>query len=152
YLSPWYRLLGAKIGRRTEVSTASFVSPDCLEIGDESFVADAVSLGAARVQDGVMTIDHTYIGQRTFVGNSALVPIGATLPNNSLIGCLSGPPADGMADGSSWLGSPAFFLPQRQTSTGFTEEETFRPTRWLIAQRLFIEFFRITLPSTLFII
>jgi non-ribosomal peptide synthetase-like protein len=152
YLAPWYRLLGAKIGHRTEISTASFVSPDCLHVGDESFVADAVSLGAARVQNGVMTIDDTYIGERTFVGNSALVPIGARIPDNSLIGCLSVPPDAGMQAGSSWLGSPSFFLPQRQASTGFTEEETFRPTRWLMTQRLMIEFFRITLPSTLFII
>ena len=152
YLAPWYRLLGARIGKRTEVSTASFVSPDCLEIGDESFVADSVSLGAARVQNGVMRIDHTVIGQRTFIGNSALIPIGAKIPDNSLIGCLSIPPDGLMPEGSSWLGSPSFYLPQRQTNTDFTEEETFRPSRWLLAQRLFIEFFRITLPSTLFII
>ncbi|WP_010588414.1 Pls/PosA family non-ribosomal peptide synthetase [Schlesneria paludicola] len=152
YLSPWYRLLGAKIGRRTEISTASFISPDCLQIGDESFVADAVSLGAAPVRDGVMTIGPVSIGQRSFVGNSALVPCGVTIPNSSLIGCLSMPPSTPMADGSSWLGSPSFFLPQRQASAEFTEQETFRPTAWLVGQRLLIEFFRITLPSTLFII
>lgn len=152
YLAPWYRLLGAKIGHRTEVSTASFVSPDCLTIGNESFIADAVSLGAARVQNGTMTIDVISIGERTFVGNSALVPIGAQIPDNCLIGCLSMTPSTTISSGTSWLGSPAFFLPQRQTSTGFTEEETFRPTRWLVTQRLIIEFFRITLPSTLFII
>lgn len=151
YLAPWYRLLGAKIGHRAEISTASFVSPDCLEIGDESFVADAASLGAARIQNGAMKIDHIYIGERTFIGNSALVAVGDRIPDNSLIGCLSQPPKTVMASHSSWLGSPSFFLPQRQTSVGFTEEETFRPTRWLIAQRLFIEFFRITLPSTFFI-
>ena len=152
YLAPWYRLLGARIGHRAEVSTASFVSPDCLEIGQESFIADSVSLGAARIQNGVMLIDHTKIGQRTFIGNSALIPIGATIPDNSLIGCLSLPPQSTMPEGSSWLGSPSFFLPQRQMNTDFSEEETFRPTRWLLAQRLFIEFFRITMPSTLFII
>lgn len=32
YLAPWYRLLGARLGRRAEVSTASFISPDLLEI------------------------------------------------------------------------------------------------------------------------
>ena len=152
YLAPWYRLLGATIGHRAEVSTASFVSPDCLTIGDESFVADSVSLGAARIRHGVMLIDHTTIGERTFIGNSALIPIGATIPDNSLIGCLSIPPVVPMTDGSSWLGSPSFFLPQRQTNTDFSVEETFRPTPWLLTQRLFIEFFRITLPSTLFII
>jgi non-ribosomal peptide synthetase-like protein len=151
YLAPWYRMLGAKIGRRAEISTASFVSPDCLEIQDESFVADAASLGAARVQDGVMRIDNITIGKRTFIGNSALVPVGAKIPGNSLIGCLSLPPADAMPADSSWLGSPSFFLPHRQMSGQFTEAETFRPSRWLVAQRLFIEFFRITLPSTFFI-
>ena len=152
YLAPWYRLLGAKIGRRAEISTASFVSADCLHVGDESFVADAVSLGAARVQRGVMTIGDTFIGKRAFVGNSALVPIGATIPDHSLIGCLSLPPDGEMPAGSSWLGSPSFFLPQRQTNTAFTEQETFRPTKTLVAQRLFIEFFRVTLPSTFFIV
>ena len=152
YLAPWYRLLGARIGRRAEVSTASFVSPDCLEIGDESFIADSVSLGAARVQNGIMTIDQTTIGQRSFIGNSALIPIGAKISDNTLIGCLSIPPDGPIESGSSWLGSPSFFLPQRQTNTDFSDEETFHPTTWLVAQRLFIEFFRITLPSTLFII
>ena len=152
YLAPWYRLLGARIGYRTEISTASFVSPDCLEIGDESFVADAVSLGAARIQYGRMEINQTTIGERTFIGNSALIPIGANIPDHSLVGCLSIPPQIPMQAGSTWLGSPPFFLPQRQTNTEFTEEETFRPTRWMLTQRLFIEFFRVTLPSTLFIV
>ena len=152
YLAPWYRLLGATIGRRAEIATASFVSPDCLHLGDESFVADAASLGAACVRQGLLTIDHTTIGTRAFVGNSALIPIGATIPDNCLVGCLSLPPTTAMPDGSSWLGSPSFFLPQRQTTAGFSLEETFRPTRWLIAQRLFIEFFRVTLPSTCFIV
>lgn len=152
YLAPWYRLLGGKIGRRTEISTASFVSPDCLSIDDESFVADAVSLGAPRVRHGQMTIDTIHIGKRTFIGNSALVPIGAQIPENCLIGCLSLTPTEPISAGTSRLGSPSFVLPQRHVSTEFTEEETFRPSRWLIAQRLFIEFFRITLPSTIFII
>ena len=45
YLNPWYRLLGAKVGRRAEISTASFLSPDLLTMDDESFIADCVSLG-----------------------------------------------------------------------------------------------------------
>lgn len=152
YLAPWYRLLGATIGRRAEISTASFVSPDCLRIDSESFVADAASLGAARVQDGQMRIDDIVIGARAFIGNSALVPVGSHIPDNSLIGCLSRPPVDVMPADTSWLGSPSFLLPHRQVNQSFSEAETFRPTRWLIIQRLFIEFFRIILPSTFFIV
>jgi hypothetical protein len=46
YLSPWYKLLGAKLGRGAEISTASFISPDLLSVGAESFIADNASLGA----------------------------------------------------------------------------------------------------------
>ncbi|HVW38358.1 MAG TPA: amino acid adenylation domain-containing protein, partial [Pirellulales bacterium] len=114
YLAPWYRLLGAKLGRRAEISTASFISPDLLEIGEEGFVADSVSLGAARIEDGCATIAATRIGARSFVGNSALLPPGATVGDDCLIGCLSQPPSTAPGaeqPGTSWLGSPAFFLP-----------------------------------------
>ena len=92
YLAPWYRLLGAKLGRRAEVSTASFISPDLLKVGDEGFIADAVSLGAARVEDGTVTVAEVRVGRRAFVGNSALLPPGAVVGDNGLIGCLSTAP------------------------------------------------------------
>ena len=37
-------------------------------MGDEGFIADAVSLGAARVEDGHATIDHVRIGRPRFRG------------------------------------------------------------------------------------
>ena len=150
YLAPWYRLLGAKLGHRAEISTASFISPDLLSIGDEGFIADCVSLGAGRVENNSLTIAPTHIGRRSFVGNSALLPPGAVVGDNCLIGCLSAPPAGGQValPGTSWLGSPAFFLPQRQTSADFSEETTFSPNARLRFQRAAIEFYRVILPST----
>jgi non-ribosomal peptide synthetase-like protein len=50
------------------------------------------------------------------------------------------------------LGSPGFFLPQRQTSTAFSAETTFNPSRRLWLARAAIEFFRVTLPSTCFLV
>ena len=155
YLAPWYRLLGAKLGHMTEISTASFISPDLLSIDDESFVADAVSLGAARIEHGHITIAATHIGKRTFVGNSAMLPPGTTLGDDALIGCLSAPPAapaDALRPGATWLGSPALFLPQRQQSTGFALDTTFKPGRKLRFQRAAIEFIRVILPPTGFIV
>ena len=155
YLSPWYRLLGARLGRRAEVSTASFISPDLLRVDDEGFIADAVSLGAARVEDGRVTVAEVHVGRRAFVGNSALLPPGAIIGENGLIGCLSIPPISAPSArgaGTSWLGSPAIFLPQRQESHAFDEERTFSPSRKLRLERAVIEFFRVTLPSTFFIV
>ena len=63
------------------------------------------------------------------------------------------PPGESTPDGTSWLGSPAVNLPQRQKpAKQFAEERTYHPTRKLYAQRLGIEFFRVILPSTAFVI
>ncbi|HWG41810.1 MAG TPA: Pls/PosA family non-ribosomal peptide synthetase [Gemmataceae bacterium] len=149
YTAPWLRLLGAKIGPRAEVSTVSHIDPDLLVLGAESFVADLAVLGAARHYRGCIDLGMTEIGTRTFVGNAALVPSNTSLPHNSLIGVQSVPPSHPIEAGTSWLGSPAIFLPHRQPSAKFDESVTFRPTPRLVVCRLTIEFFRIVLPSML---
>jgi non-ribosomal peptide synthetase-like protein len=155
YLSPWYKLLGAKMGRGAEISTASFISPDLLSIGEESFIADNVSLGAPRVRAGFISIDRNQIGRRAFIGNSAMLPPGTVIGDSVLIGCLSAPPerrADALQEDSAWLGSPALFLKQRLKNAAFGEEATYNPPARLRALRAAIEFVRIITPSTGFII
>ena len=146
-------MLGARIGHRAEISTACSTSPDLLELGAESFIADAASMGAAYVDRGRFTMRPVKIGNRAFVGNSAMIPGGAVLGEDTLVGVLStipvSSPGAAMPD-STWLGSPAIFLPQRQKVAGFAQQNTYRPTRGLYAMRLAIEFFRITLPATSF--
>lgn len=149
YLAPFLRMLGAKIGKRVEVSTASHVTPDLLHIRDESFVADAAVLGAARVFRGRIQIAPTNIGVRAFVGNVALLPAGRELPDRCLLGVMSVPPPGPMPEGSDWVGSPAMFLPRRQESEKFPLEQTFAPTPGLYVRRLSYEYLRVTLPPTL---
>jgi non-ribosomal peptide synthetase-like protein len=155
YLAPWYKLLGARLGKGAEISTASFISPDLLSIGEEAFIADNASLGAPRVERGKVAIGENRIGKRSFIGNSALLPLGSVIGDNVLIGCLSVPPSkptDALREDTTWLGSPAVFLPHRQKSSGFGEETTFDPPAKLRVQRAVIEFVRVILPSTCFII
>ncbi|WP_216690849.1 Pls/PosA family non-ribosomal peptide synthetase [Hymenobacter siberiensis] len=145
--TPFYlRLLGARIGRRAEVSTLNHLSVDQLTVGAEAFLADSVSIGAPRVQRGVLTIAPTVIGARSFIGNSAVVPGGTTLGSGVLIGALSTAPATTPADDTSWVGSPAFALPNRPVSHAFPASLTFAPPRRLVLARGLIEFFKITLP------
>lgn len=155
YLAPWFRLLGARLGKRVEISTAGHISPDLLSLGAESFVADSACLGAARVHLGYLTIEPTSIGRRTFVGNSALVPPSAKIGDGCLIGCMSVPPSNMVLrdnPDSSWLGSPPVMLPRRQESEAFPDSATFCPPWYLYIVRGFIEFWRVTLPTTLFIL
>jgi non-ribosomal peptide synthetase-like protein len=150
YAAPWLRLLGAKIGKHTEISTVTHIVPDTLTIGDDSFIADNVFIGAPRIYRGYASFAATRLGKRVFIGNSALLPNGTELPDSCLIGCLSVPPNSEATKtpGSSWLGSPAVFLPQREVFTGFAEKQTFRPTWDLYLQRIVIDYLRVTLPTT----
>jgi non-ribosomal peptide synthetase-like protein len=151
YVRPWLRLLGARIGRYAEVSTAAHLTPELVEMGDGAFIADFVSLAAPVVRGGVMTLGTTVVGANAFVGNSAVLPPGVTLGDEALIGCLSRPPpdlADAARPDSSWLGSPGIFLPRRQTNVEYEERYTFRPTRRLHALRYAYEAVRIVLPET----
>ena len=145
--TPFYlRLLGARIGQRAEVSTLNHLSVDQLTVGAEAFLADSVSIGAPRVQRGVLTIAPTVIGARSFIGNSAVVPGGTTLGSGILIGALSTAPTTTPADDTSWVGSPSFALPNRPVSHAFPASLTFAPPRRLVLARGLVEFFKITLP------
>jgi amino acid adenylation domain-containing protein len=152
YLPPWFRMLGAKLGRRVEISTVAHITPELLSIGAESFIADSACMGATRVHKGWLTMESTSIGRRTFIGNSALVPSGSQIGNESLIGVLSTPPSNDVLDenpGTSWLGSPPVRLPNRQSSGSFPDEVTFNPPWHLYLIRGAIEFFRVTMPTAL---
>lgn len=150
YTPIFLRLLGAKIGKRVEISTVAHIAPDLLQVNDESFVADLASLGAPKVYMGKIMLGATIIGQRTFIGNAAMVSSNTILGNGCLIGVLSTAPKNGLCkDNTSWLGLPPIFLPKRDINTSFTEGETYVASRALYAKRYFIEFFRVTLPTAI---
>jgi non-ribosomal peptide synthetase-like protein len=150
YTIPWLRALGARIGPRSEVSTVSHIDPDLLTLGSETFVADIASIGAATFHNGWVALARTEVGSRTFLGNASVIHSGRSLPDHCLIGVQSVAPREGLGPGSSWLGSPAIFLPRRQASQCFAESLTYQPSVSLVAYRLFVEFFRVVMPASLF--
>jgi len=154
YLQIWFRMLGVKMGKRVEISTVEFISPDLLVTGDECFLADSVSIGASHVRNGYITIAKTYIGNRTFIGNSAVISPDTRLGNDVLVGVLSKMSNKDLPakDGTSWFGSPAVYLPKRDINHDFSTERTYKPTRKLFILRYCIEFFRVILPTTFFIL
>ncbi|SDL14037.1 non-ribosomal peptide synthetase terminal domain of unknown function [Pedobacter sp. ok626] len=154
YVSAFFRMLGAKIGKNTEISTASNVSHTMLEIGDESFIADAVTLGEEDIRAQRLILDKTYIGNRSFVGNSALIPQGYKLNDDMLIGVLSTPPTAEQLQATpakDWFGSPAISLPKRQSSGDYPASLTTNPSPARRTARFVIEGLRIILPETVII-
>ena len=155
FVSLWFKALGAKVGKNTEISTASSVTHPLLEIGKNAFVADAVTLGEADVRGQQLILEKTVIGNNSFVGNSALIPQGYHLPGRMLIGVLSTPPNKEQLEGDKakdWFGSPAIALPRRQESRTFPAEQTLRPSPPRILGRTIVEFIRILIPETTILI
>jgi non-ribosomal peptide synthetase-like protein len=152
YAPSWLRLLGAKIGKDAEISTAEGVIPNLLQLGEGSFIADGALLGDEEQRDGWIQFQGTVIGNRSFVGNSAYVPDGAIFPDDMLLGVQScAPPNTTMKPGQTWMGSPAMLLPAREAIATPDATLTFHPPLWRKLVRGVIEAVRIVLPMAFII-
>ena len=152
YMRAWYRLMGAKIGKGSEISTNLSGRYDLIDIGEKCFIADEVVLGDETVRRGWMILEPVRTGDRVFVGNEAVVPPGTDIPSGSLIGIKSKPPSnEDMAGGGIWFGSPPIKLPVRQQFGDVAANWTYEPSKWRQLGRAVFEAFSVSLPTMLFI-
>lgn len=151
YFPTWLRMLGARIGKFAELSTVSQFTPDLMKLGERSFFADGSIIGGRRYHNGMVEVGISEVGDRSFIGNSAMLPINRPVGDDCLIGCMSLPPTehDKTPNGTDWLGSPSFGLPHRQIVGNFDESVTYRPTGKLIFQRCLVDGMRILFPTIL---
>ncbi|WP_247658170.1 Pls/PosA family non-ribosomal peptide synthetase [Aquabacter sp. L1I39] len=152
YMRSWYRLMGAKIGKDTEIATNFAGRYDTIEIGEKCFVADEVTLGDEDVRRGWMTLKTVRTGDRVFIGNDSVLPPGADIPEGALIGIKSKPPTgERMLPGETRFGSPPIRLPVRQRFDNADVSHTFRPPLWRRVLRAVFELFSASMPTMMFI-
>jgi non-ribosomal peptide synthetase-like protein len=152
YMRAWYRLMGARIGRDAEISTNLSGRYDLIDIGEKCFIADEVVLGDEVISRGWLVLEQVRTGARVFVGNEAVIPPGADIPADVLIGIKSKPPANAeMIGGGTWFGSPPIKLPVRQQFGDVAANWTYEPPRWRRITRAVFEAFAVSLPTMLFI-
>jgi len=122
----WLRLLGAKVGRGTEISTV-LATPKFTVIEDGAFLADDTMVGSYELGGGWIHVAKTTVGRRAFLGNSGITQPGRRVPDDGLVAVLSAAPAKAKR-GSSWLGSPPMRLRRRpaETDTARTYEPPWR--------------------------
>ncbi|GAA3823780.1 amino acid adenylation protein [Cellulomonas soli] len=109
----WMRLLGAQVGRGTEISTVIGL-PGMMRLKDGAFLADDTMVAPYELGGGWVRIAVAKVGRRAFVGNSGMTAPGRTVPKNGLVAVLSATPRRTRA-GSSYLGSPPVLLPRAAT-------------------------------------
>ncbi|WP_026357169.1 Pls/PosA family non-ribosomal peptide synthetase [Mycobacterium sp. 141] len=139
-LTPWWlRLLGAKVGKDTEISTALF-TPKFTEVQDGAFLADDTMVASYELGGGWIHVAKATIGKRAFLGNSGITQPGRKVPDDGLVAVLSAAPPKAKA-GSSWLGSPPVRL--RRNPTAADALRTFHPSNRLKIMRGTVETCRI---------
>ncbi len=151
YMRSWYRLMGARIGKGSEISTNLSGRYDLINIGDGNFIADDVQLGDEEMRRNWMTLGLVTTGSKVFIGNEAVIPMNYAVQSGALIGVKSRPPAGGNVGASeTWFGSPAIQMPVRQMFDS-TANSTFEPSLMMKLGRAAFEAFNISLPTALFI-
>ena len=148
YVIPFLRGLGLRIGRWCEIAVPGYIDPDMTITGDQTFLAAAVCISPPVYHHGCIAMNVAEMGRRSFLGNVALLPGTSRMGDNSLVGVQSLAPAR-VEPGTTWLGSPAMFLPRRQESQKYPERLVYAPTWGMIAVRLALEVFRVFLPGVI---
>lgn len=131
----WLRVLGARIGRDTEISTA-LLTPKFTVVEDGAFLADDTMVASYELGGGWIHVAQATVGKRAFLGNSGIAQPGRRVPDDGLVAVLSATPAKAKA-GSSWLGSPPIRLRRRADQAA--QELTYRPPTRLKVLRALVE-------------
>ena len=133
----WMRMLGAKVGRGSEISTALLI-PSLVTVGDHSFLADDTLVGPYELGGGWIRVERVKVGKRAFVGNSGMLAAGRKVPKQSLVAVLSAAPRRKSAkSGTSYLGSPPRTL--RRAEEEHDSALTYDPPKHLLVQRGLVE-------------
>jgi non-ribosomal peptide synthetase-like protein len=131
----WLRLLGAEVGRGTEVSTA-LLTPKFTVIEDGAFLADDTRVASYELGGGWIYVAKTTVGRRAFLGNSGIAQPGRRVPDDGLVAVLSAAPPKAKR-GSSWLGSPPMRLRRRPAEADVAT--TYSPPLRLKVMRAVVE-------------
>ncbi len=135
----WLRILGARVGRGTEISTV-LLTPKFAVIEDGAFLADDTMVASYELGGGWIYAAETTVGRRAFLGNSGITQPGRRVPDDGLVAVLSATPPKAKR-GSSWLGSPPMRLRRRPAEAD--EETTYHPPTRLKVMRAAVEICRL---------
>ncbi|HUA44214.1 MAG TPA: Pls/PosA family non-ribosomal peptide synthetase [Solirubrobacteraceae bacterium] len=145
YTRPWFRLMGLKVGRGTEISVTTGLNP-LVSFGELSQCTDDIGFCGVRSRDGWIAVEPIEIGDHTFLGPGSILRGGTQLGNDSLLGVMTLSPRR-PEDGTSWLGVPALELPRVPDATDASR--TVNPPPRLKLARGVMDLLRLLVPNTL---
>ncbi len=110
----WFRLLGAKIGRRVMINTTDFSDWDLIEIGDDVVIGAGALVICHVVEMGKLKLMPVKIGHGCSVGRNTVIFPGCTIGDGSVVGAVSLlTKARTIPPGEIWGGAPAVYIRRR---------------------------------------
>jgi len=108
-LLPWFfRLLGARIGRRVYLETTDMTEFDLVEIGDRTVINHDVTLQTHLFEDRVLKVSRLQIGADCEIGRSSVVLCDSRMEEGSRLDALSlVMKGETLPAGTAWVGIPA---------------------------------------------
>ena len=85
----YYRMMGAKIGKRVQINTKHIADASLLEIGDDSIIGGDVVMIGHLAEHGKLVLKKTKIGKRVTVGLGSVVMPGTVIGDGALIAAKS---------------------------------------------------------------
>jgi non-ribosomal peptide synthetase-like protein len=151
FMRNWYRLMGCKLGRGTEISANFAGRYDLIEMGENNFIGDQSIFGDEDIHRGWMILKRLKTGDRVFFGNNSVVAQGSVIENDALIGVKSRMPEDlYVKAGETWFGSPAIKLPTRQKVV-LSGNWTYEPPKHMLWGRTIFEAMHTSFPTAVLI-
>ncbi|MGL4438625.1 MAG: Pls/PosA family non-ribosomal peptide synthetase, partial [Bosea sp. (in: a-proteobacteria)] len=151
YMRYWYRMMGAKIGKGSELSTNLAGRYDLVDIGAGNFIGDEAIFGDEEVRSGYITLDTVKTGDRVFFGNAANIAAGSVIEDGALIGVKSKlPDSLHVKKDETWFGSPAIKFPTRQ-KVALGAAATYEPPAHMFAARAIFEALHTSFPTAVFL-
>ena len=151
FMRNWYRLMGTRVGRNTEISANFSGRYDLITLGANNFIGDEAIFGDEEIRGGWMTLAPVRTADRCFFGNLSVVAKGAVIESDALLGVKSRLPENlHIAAGETWFGSPAIPIPNRQRVT-LSTNWTYQPPRYKRLARTLFEALHTSFPTAVLI-
>lgn len=133
----YYRLLGAKIGRRAFIGTVAIDTADLVSIGDDAILSDYAMLATSSVERGLLRLGSARIGNSASIGTMAVVGRNSVVGDAASLEDLSSLPMNqSIPAGEIWNGSPAKCIATGRVAK--RDEEAGLVRRLLVGIGLFI--------------
>lgn len=85
YISLFYKLMGAKIGRNVEINSKNVQDLSLLEIGDNVIIGGNATVVCHSFEKGGLILKKVKIGKNVIIGLNSVIFPGVTIGDNSVI-------------------------------------------------------------------